>query len=203
MPEAKCEHRGNEEARHRPAPTSLDLRRAIHSNMLSRARHGGLAFLGPFLLQLPHGIGRVASGSRARIPLPRCVLWMIAKEGCCYRRCTTLCGRTPWRIRKPRRSGAHGGTYYSLSRRRTQGRRPQSERAQAKAKLGSGVMQYRIDLNFRDRNVGRCVPWSCVPISRVEGREEERSVASSSLGWMSLLLEGAACLWQALHNRRA
>ena len=42
----KCEHSGvNEEARHRPAPTSLDLRRAIHSNMLSRARHGGLAFL--------------------------------------------------------------------------------------------------------------------------------------------------------------
>ena len=35
-------------------------------------------------------------------------------------------------------------------------------------------------------------------ITRVEGREEERSEASSSLGWVSLLSEGAAaCLWQA------
>ena len=49
--------------------------------MRTRARHGGSEFLGTFLLQLPHGIGRVASGARARIPMPRCLLWMIAKGG--------------------------------------------------------------------------------------------------------------------------
>ena len=143
----------------------------------------------------------MASGSRARIPLPRCLLWMIAKGGVLLSQVHhTLWPHSLAHSQAPQVGGSWRHMLFIVASSHTgQTSSKWKSTGQSKAALAYAI---RIDLNFRDHVAG-AVLRVCVPISRVEGREEERSVASSSLGWMSLLLEGAACLWQALHNRQA